>query len=96
MPTTWARITIVFALLLAMAGCYSTDRQKIKPPKREELYNLPPQGDNRWDKPIEYPKGTLNQDSIKQDKDSKDGPNSMRGPGAPKFGASAGGGGGGY
>ena len=92
MRKTWAGMATVFALLLAIAGCYSTDRQRIKPPKREELYTLPKQGEARWDKPIEYPKGTLNQDSIKQDKDSKDGPPSMRGPGGPKFGAGAGGG----
>jgi hypothetical protein len=91
MRTTWASVTSLAAVLLAIAGCYSTDKPRIKAPKRDDVYISPPANDPKWDKPIEFPKGTLNQDTIKQDQDSKDGP--MKGPGSPKFGAGAGGGG---
>ena len=96
MRTMWSSLVALIAALLLIAGCYSTERVKLKAPKHPESYDLPPTSDAKWDKPIEYPKGTLNKDNIKQDSD-KDGPNGqpkMGGPQAPRFGAGAGGGGG--
>ena len=94
MRRTWSWATLL-SLLVALAGCYSVDRHKVKPPKHEEQYILPPQDQAKWDQPLEYPKGTLNQDMIKkkaeQDKDIKPGMNGAGG--GPRMGM---GGGGGY
>jgi hypothetical protein len=94
MGRTLLSITVLVSLL---AGCEPNIRQKLRPPKQDEAYNLPPANDPRWDKPIEYPKGTLNQDAVKQTKDMKDAqqapPGSMGGP-AGRMGMGGGGGGG--
>lgn len=95
MRRTWAGIPALVALLTALGGngCYSTNYAKINKPKRDEVFNLPAVADSRWDKPLEYPKGTLNRDSIvkQKDKDSMP-PPSMRGSGAggPRTGSGMG------
>jgi hypothetical protein len=95
MRRTWASSALFFSLLMAMVGCYSTERRVIQPPKNPEVYALPPENDSKWDKPLEYPKGTLNQDSVKlpEKDDGKPAGPGMRGAGGPKMGM---GGGGGY
>ena len=95
MRRTWTSWAVLLSLLLALAGCDTLERHKVKPPKHEELYTVPPETDPKWDRPLEYPKGTLNQDSIKkrleQDKEAA----KPGGPGGgPKMGM--GGGGAGY
>jgi hypothetical protein len=57
----WQGLGLVTALLLGLSGCKGP-QQQIKPPKNPEEYVDPPQGDKRYEGPIEYPKGTLNQD----------------------------------
>jgi hypothetical protein len=80
----------VLALLLAtLAGCEPTLKQKIRPPKQPESYNLPPADDARFDKPVEFPKNTLNKDESKISRDAKDNAN------GPNGGPGGGGGGGG-
>jgi hypothetical protein len=84
MRKTWGSIAALLVLGAALAGCEPTLRQKIRPPKQEQVYTLPDEKDPRWDKPLEYPKGTLNQDTIKQARDAKEKappPGSMGGPG---------------
>jgi hypothetical protein len=87
----------LLSLLFALAGCSTLERHKVVKPKQEELYNLPPETDAKWDRPLEYPKGTLNQDTIKkkneQDKDAaKPGGGGPGGGGGPHMGMNGGGG----
>ncbi|MBL8799016.1 MAG: hypothetical protein JNM56_34340 [Planctomycetia bacterium] len=74
---------VALLLVAGGGGCYSTNYAKLNKPKREEVYALPAAADARFDKPLEYPKGTLNQDSVVKQKDGANQvPPSMRG-GAP-------------
>lgn len=47
-----------FALLVAL-GC-TTSKPDLRPPKRPEAYNVPPETEARFSKPIAFPDGTLN------------------------------------
>jgi hypothetical protein len=86
MRRTWACMPALVALLVCLGGggCYSTNYAKINKPKREEVFALPAVADSRWDKPLEYPKGTLNQDSVVKQKsaDMTTPPPTMRNTGA--------------
>ena len=93
MRRTWASIEALAALLGLFAGCYSTDRPRIKPPKLEEVYALPPADDPKYDNPLKYPDGTLNQDSIKRARDAKAMPQPGMGGGGPMGGGMGGPGG---
>ncbi len=97
MRRTWGSVVILMAGFALMAGCQN-HRQNLKPAKQEEAYNLPPANDAKWDRPIEYPKGTLNQDMVKKDREAKDSgadPRTGASPTqSPRMGM--GGGGGGY
>lgn len=86
MARTWATLPLLAALLV-VTGCYTTERVRIRPPKREEVYALPPVADARFDEPLKYPKGLLNQDVVRSGKTAD-----MKGPpgGGPNMGAGGG------
>lgn len=88
MPRTWATVPLLAALLVVM-GCYTTERVTIRPPKREEVYALPPTADARFDEPLAYPKGLLNQDTVKLAKANEGGP--PKGGMSPRMGGAGGG-----
>jgi hypothetical protein len=75
-------------LLLAVAiGC-ATDN-KLQRPDHPEEFRAPPESDPRYSRPIEYPKDTMDQDSLL--KKGKDG--GKNGPGAKGGGINGMGGG---
>jgi hypothetical protein len=92
---------VLAVLLGALAGCEPTLKQKLRPAKQPESYALPPADDGRFDKPVEFPKNTLNKDESKISRDAKDnatGPNGGPGGGGAgpsRMGAGMGGMGGG-
>jgi hypothetical protein len=88
----WVGTATLAALVLGLAGCYTNERPRVKKPKYEEVYALPPENDSRWEKPVEYPKGALNEDTIKNKEKDKGAPD-MKGPTGPRFGGGPGGGG---
>jgi hypothetical protein len=59
------------AALLCLTGCWETEAN-LRPPKQPEEYRLPPEDDARFSSPPSYPKGTLNQDYIKKDKEREE------------------------
>lgn len=84
MRRTWGSIGLSIVLLMALAGCEQTLKQKLRPAQQPEAYNLPPADDPRFQKPIEYPKGTLNKDETKISRDLKDAKDGA--PGGPGAG----------
>ena len=78
--------------LLCLTGCWHSDAN-LHPPKPPEEFRLPPEDDPRFSNPPSYPKGVLNQDYIKKDKEREESK-----PGFPAYmgGAGLGGAGGGY
>jgi hypothetical protein len=56
---------------LTITGCWHTE-PSLKPPPRPEVLALPPSDDSRFSSPIEYPKGTLNQDILPKDPTKKE------------------------
>jgi hypothetical protein len=78
---------------LITTGCWHTE-PSLKPPPRPEVLAVPPSEDSRFSSPVEYPKGTLNQDILPKDPNAKKEPNDARfGTG---MGPGMGGPGGGY
>jgi hypothetical protein len=77
------RIRDMLGLLLliqvGLAGC-TTSEPQLKPPKHPEEYNAPPENDPRYNKPIEYPKETMDQDFQKKKKDKADTPGPTQSP----------------
>jgi hypothetical protein len=73
---------------LMIAGCWTT-QPNLKPPPPPESFILPPADDSRFSAPIEYPRGTLENDLIKQK--SQNGPGNAP-PTTPRFGAGPAGG----
>ena len=65
MRGTRAVVRWLGALLLAMAGCQSTD-PPLKPNIPDE-YILPPRDDRRFSSPPEYPKETLDSGMFKKE-----------------------------
>ena len=51
-------------LVYLFLGCTTTDN--LKPPKKPEEFKVPPVEDKRFSQPIQYPKGTLNNEPIKK------------------------------
>jgi hypothetical protein len=91
MRRTWAGVPCLGLALIALAGCYSTPQNRMRPPPHEEQYVLPPD-DKRFSQPPQYPKEYLNQDKIRKDDDDKAGaPGGMHS--GPKMGMGAGPGG---
>ncbi|MFL5244412.1 MAG: hypothetical protein ACJ8FY_20115 [Gemmataceae bacterium] len=79
--------------LLGLAGCRTSDAN-LKPPPNKEVYLLPPTDDPRYSNYPNFPKGTLNQEYVKRDKEREEnGPGSSP-KGMPHFGGSGGNGGG--
>jgi hypothetical protein len=83
------RIRDMLGLLLLIhmgfSGCASSEPQ-LRPPKAPEEYNAPPDNDPRYNKPIEYPKETMDQDPLtKKAKDAEKtpGPTGARSPTRP-------------
>src|SRR5262249_7678595 len=73
------------ALAVAAAGGCSTDTPQVRPPQHPEEFRAPPETDLRYSKPIEYPKDTMDEDTIlKKAKDAAK--SSMGGPGANRSG----------
>ena len=60
-----AGLGLLIIAFVAQPGCSTTDNQ-IRPPKRVEEYNVPSDTDPRYNRPVEYPKDTLNQDQPKK------------------------------
>ena len=65
MRGTQATMAFVGGLLLFAVGCWTTE-PSLKPPPHPEELTVPPQDVPRFSAPIEYPKGTLNNDMIKK------------------------------
>ncbi len=65
MAASWRRIGWVGCILLLAAGCWNT-KPSVKPPPHPDEFKLPPEDDARFSKPLEYPKGALNQDFIRK------------------------------
>ena len=53
-----AVLGLLLVIHIGLSGCASTEPQ-IKPPKGPEEYNAPPENDPRYNKPIEYPKDSM-------------------------------------
>jgi hypothetical protein len=88
------RVMALVLPALIITGCWHT-APSLKPPPRPEVLVVPPSDDSRFSSPIEYPKGTLNQDILPKAPSS----NSQKGPNDTRFGAGMGsgmGGPGGY
>ena len=89
MRILWGRMRWLGVLVLAISGCWTT-QPELKPPKQPETIAVPPQDDPRFSQPIQYPKGTLNQEPAKKSIKTND-PNNPGGGMPPRFGASSGG-----
>jgi hypothetical protein len=79
----------LLAALLGLVGCTSNEPH-LKPPKPHEEYNVPPEQDARFSKPVEYPKEVMERDPFApkyKDKDGPGNPGSMR---SPRLGGGAG------
>jgi hypothetical protein len=85
-----AQVLAFVLATLTVTGCWHTE-PSLKPPPRPEVYALPPSDDSRFSSPIEYPKGTLNQDILPKAPAN----NSQKGPNDTRFGAGMGSGAGG-
>ena len=72
MRRTWGSIGLLVVLLATVHGCEPTLKQKLRPAKGPDVYNLPPADDTRFEKPLDFPKGTLNTDETKLTRDAKD------------------------
>ena len=86
MRVLWGRVRWLGVLLFGVSGCWTT-QPELKPPKQPEVIAVPPQEDARFSQPIQYPKGTLNQEPTKKSIKTND-PNNPAGAGAPRFGPS--------
>ena len=84
MRTLFGRLRWLGVLVLGLGGCWTT-QPELKPPKQPERYAVPPQDDARFSQPIQYPKGTLNQEpakkTIKNDPNNPAGGMGRMGPG---------------
>ncbi len=67
-------------LVYLILGCTTTDN--LKPPKKPEEFKVPPVEDKRFSQPIEYPKGTLNNEPIKKAINKDMNKSAMKGAGA--------------
>ena len=84
MGTLWGRMRWLGVLLLGLSGCWTT-QPELKPPKQPEKIAVPPQDDPRFSQPIQYPKGTLNQEPVKKSIKTND-PNNPNGGAPSRFG----------
>jgi hypothetical protein len=75
----WGGIGVLAVALLGAAGCLTNDAHLKKPPKQPEVYAVPPE-DPRYDKPIEYPKETMDRDPLQQKSKNDQGPGQPGGP----------------
>ena len=89
MRGTWNGLSIAGAALLALAGCWTTDRPP-KPAPNPEEFILPPEGDSRFSQPPTFPDKAMKEGLLRKDKDrDKDDapPGSFRPPGRTGPGA---------
>lgn len=80
MQKTWNGLCWLSLLALGLAGCWTTE-PSLRPPKQPEQYVKPPEDDARFSTMPTFPKGTLNQDTIKRYDNVSNQPGSMKGPG---------------
>jgi hypothetical protein len=93
MRQSWKGLALVSFGLLSLAGCRTSDAN-LKPPPNKEVFMLPPADDPRYSSYPSFPKGTLNQEYVKRDKEREEsGPGSTP-KGMPRFGSAGGNGGG--
>jgi len=96
MRRTWLGIRCAACTILALTGCVTSNPfqmpRRIKPPPIEEKFDLPPEADNRYSQPPQYPKDTLNKDNRNKDLDE---PLGLQGPGKTRMGGMSAGPGGG-
>lgn len=64
------RLHWLVGLLLVVAGCKSPP--ELKPPKQPDDYRLPPANDDRFSKPLTYPKDRFEQDFFKARQQEQD------------------------
>ena len=89
MRGTWKGLGLAGAALLALAGCWTTDKPP-KPTPNPEEFILPPEGDARFTQPPTFPKKAMDNGFFRKDAEKDDNaPGSFRGP-------NRGGAGGGY
>jgi hypothetical protein len=80
MSQNWSKLRWLGCFLLAAASCRSTP--DLKPPKAPEDYRLPPNTDDRFSKPINYPKSKAEDDYFKaKQMDDLTTPGPGKGPG---------------
>jgi hypothetical protein len=86
MSCLWFRLRCwLRAALLVAAGC-TTTQTDLRPPKQPEQYNLPPDAEARFDKPLTYPADVMKQAPSKRTMSAKGG-----GPGLGGMGMGGGG-----
>jgi hypothetical protein len=88
MRRLWGGLSWLLATLLGVAGC-GTKEVTLRPPKHPEEITVPPQQDDKFSNPPEYPKESLNQDEGRK----SSGPNGLNS--MPNAGGRGGMGGGG-
>ncbi len=89
MRRTWLGMRCVVAVLFGIVGCHASP-QKFKPPKHDQVYELPPDEARFSDPHYIYTKEDLSMDNkAKKDPDKMETPGSMRSP--SRMGGGAGG-----
>jgi hypothetical protein len=71
MRQSWKMLGVLAIGLVSLAGCRNSEAN-LKPPPNKEVYVLPPADDPRYSSYPSFPKGTLNQEYVKRDKDRQE------------------------
>jgi hypothetical protein len=88
----WSGLAVLAMAIWGMIGCRS-EESSLRPPPNPEVFTLPPTDDPRFSEPVAYPKGSLNQDLLKRDKDREDSTPGGMPKGMSRFSGGGGGGG---
>ncbi len=88
----WKEAGMLLTALVGLTGC--TTYNHLRPPKPPEDFTLPPQNDSRYSMPVEYPKDTLNQNTLGAKSGNPGGPGGPGGMGGRGGGMGGMGGGG--
>jgi hypothetical protein len=82
-------LSLAGAALLAVIGCWTTDKTP-KPPPLPEEFVMPPLGDARFSQPPTFPKKAMNEDLFRRDAEKDDQePGKFKGPNRSGPGANA-------
>jgi hypothetical protein len=93
MGRLWINMGFLAIGMLSLAGCRNSEAN-LKPPPNKAVYMLPPADDPRFTSYPTFPKGTLNQEYVKRDKERQEAnPDSAAKAAMGRFGSSGAGGG---